>query len=113
MSRQSASADLSTACKQALVILLEGGGAIRETNCWRGLRGEQIHLLTVESLYERYLVAIVVESRHRKRHTVRLTYVGELAASEIQRRFTYGHAPPNGHHAISEKAARFIVEVVS
>ena len=94
------------------MILLEGGGAIREAGCWRGLRGERIHILTIESLYERCLVKIVVESRHRRRHTAMLTDVGELAAREIKRQFEVGYSRANAPHGVSEKVARFISEVV-
>ena len=102
--------DLSTASKRALVILLEDEMVVRATNFWSGKSKRNIYISTIEALYDRYLIKIVVESRHRRRHTAMLTDIGEYAAKEIQREFL--SAPPKTPHGLSEQAARFIVEVV-
>lgn len=106
--------DLSMPAKRALVMLLEDGFALRDTNYWRSPTDRRIYIRTIETLYDRYLVKIVVESRHKRRHTVKLTEVGEYAARDIQREFLL--APPDepkSPHGISEKTARFIVEAIA
>ena len=94
-----------------MIILLEDGGIIRDTDYWRGKSGRKVYFSTIESLYDRYLVKIIVESRHRRRHTVILTEVGQYCAKEIQREFANAESSflP---HKISEQTALFITEVV-
>ena len=94
------------------------GKTLRKLRVSRGLTQAELaepkythaYISTIEALYDRYLIKIVVESRHRRRHTAMLTDIGEYAAKEIQREFL--SAPPKTPHGISEDAARFIVEVV-
>lgn len=102
--------ELTPACKRALVVMLEDN-LIRINSGWKGESGKLVRQETIEALYDRYLVKIVIDSRHRKRHTAKLTEVGEFAAREIERQFLMvsRSAPP---HKISEQAARFIAEVV-
>lgn len=102
--------DLSAASKRALVILLEDGLIIRETNFWNGKSRRNIYISTIEALYDRYLIKIVIEGRHRRRHTAMLTDIGEYAAKEIQRELA--PVPPNAPHGIPEDAVWFISEVV-
>lgn len=102
--------DLSAASKRALVVILEDEKIIRAQNFWSGKSNRDIYISTIEALYDRFLIKIVVESRHKRRHTAMLTDIGEYAAKEIQREFT--SAPPRTPHGISEDAARFISEVV-
>jgi hypothetical protein len=91
---------------------MEDGSLILDAHYWRGISGRKCIKATIESLYDRYLVKIIVESRHRRRHTVKLTEVGELTAREIERQFS-APQPPGSHHKISERASRFIAEVTS
>lgn len=97
--------DLTPSLKRALTILLEEGSAIRDHDYWRTPSGRKLYIVTIEALYDRYLVKIVVESRHRRRHTAMLTDVGEYAAEGILNERDPKH--------ISEEAALFIAEVVS
>jgi hypothetical protein len=104
--------DLTIATKRALVILLEDGGAMKQAHYWSGSSGRKIFLQTLISLYDRYLVKIVTESRHRNRQMATLTDVGEYAAKEIQRELAWPalRETPSG---ISDEAAEFIAEAVS
>jgi len=105
---------LGLAMKKALVVLLEDGSLQAEEHRWRSPRDRTVINQTLYSLYDRYLVKVVVDSRHRKRHTAMLTDVGYHAASNIQRelveRDVHGE---NNRPRVSEAAARFIVEVTS
>ena len=102
---------LSPQLKRCLVIILDDASMVREAHYWRGVSGRKCTQATIESLYDRYLIKIIVESRHRRRHTAKLTEVGELAAREIERQFSIA-IPAASPHRISEQAARFITEVV-
>lgn len=74
---------LSDSLKRALVIILEDGQIIKQAGLWRGSSGRAVPLQTVLALFDRYLIKIVVESRHRRRHAAKLTDVGEYAAEQI------------------------------
>lgn len=102
--------DLPSRLKCALVILLEDGEAIKQTSYWAGSSGRKVNLSTIVALYDRYLIKIVTESRHRKRQTARLTDVGDYAAKEIQREIAEQERIEDGR--ISEEAQRLIVEAI-
>ena len=104
--------DLSNPQRRGLIVLLEDESILRNAGYWIGSSRRKVGIQTVEALYDRYLIKIVVESRHRRKHIAMLTDVGEYAAREIQRQIAEVPAPlaPNG---ISETAARFIVEIVA
>ena len=99
--------DLTPACKRALVILLSNP-LFRHRSGWRDNDENLVRQETIEALYERYLVKIVVESRHRRRHTAKLTEVGEYAAREIGRQFSLPEK-----QGVSEKVGQFICEITS
>lgn len=108
-------APLGFAMKRALVILLEDELLIAEEHRWRSPKDRTVINQTFYSLYDRYLVKVVVDSRHRKRHTASLTDVGYHAACSIQRELVdrecrKEEADPRG---ISEASARFIQQVTS
>lgn len=109
--------DLTPVQKSALVILLNHGSLIREGHHWASASGARVPLPTILALYERYLVKIVVESKYRKRQAAKLTDVGEYAAAEIERQLLHPAdregRPGKPTAGLSEKAARFIVEVTS
>ena len=116
ISRVLAHAPLGDSMKRALVILLEDGSLNAEQHRWRSPKCRAVINQTLYSLYDRYLVKIVVESRHRKRHTALLTDIGRHAATNIQReeieQRIAANSPSNAGR-ISEASARFIVEVTS
>lgn len=103
--------DLSSPIKRALIVLLEDGLILRNAGYWIGSSRRKVLVQTIEAMYDRYLIKIVVESRYRRRHTASLTDVGEYAAREIKRQIAEVPAPL-APHGISETAARFITEVV-
>ena len=76
-------AGLTPAMKRALRILYVEGRAIQETKFWRTAKRTGIPLETVIALYDRYLVMIVYESRHRRRQTAELTEIGRLVAERL------------------------------
>ena len=101
---QQCRSDLTVSLKRALVVLLEDGEVIRWPRCWIGQSKRRIFEVTMLALYDRYLVKIVVESRHRRRHTAVLTDIGWYAARDIQRE--------SKNAAVTEESALFIAEVV-
>lgn len=106
---------LGHAMKRALIIILEDERLISEPHRWRSPNDRVVINQTFFSLYDRFLVKVVVDSRHRKRHTALLTDVGYHAACNLQRemidREFYKSA--NASLGISEASARFITEVTS
>lgn len=107
---------ITDSMKLALIILLDDGRVMlcAKPRSWIGVSGRRVTIQTVEALYNRALVRIIVESRHHKTHTLRLTQLGEFAAQGVQLSlksgsFVSGRAP----HGISERTACFIAEITS
>lgn len=75
---------LKNTFRRALVIL-HGGNLVREHDFWRRHDGMAVNIKTIEALYDRALVKIVVESRHRKIHTAKLTEIGACVARDLVR----------------------------
>lgn len=102
---------LTASVKRAMVIMLEDKSVTKQAHYWEGPSGRKIFLQTIIALYDRYLVKLIVESRHRRLQKAFLTDVGSYAAQQIQREF----AMPDGecrHAIISESSAQFIAEIV-
>jgi hypothetical protein len=106
---------LTDAMKLALMILLDDGRLVLGAypKCWAGASGRQVRLQSATALYDRGLVRLIVESRHRKTHILRLTPLGEYAAEGVKLKWTNNNTHRSAPHGVSEKAARFIVEVTS
>jgi hypothetical protein len=106
---------LTDSMKLALMILLEDGRAVLSAypKCWLGVSGRRVAIQSAMALYDRALVRIIVESRHRKMHIIRLTELGEFAAEGVKLKWTNNNTYRSSPHGVSEKAARFIVEVTS
>lgn len=94
-----------TAPMQRLVAALSHGHGRRDQGAWvvDEVPGIKFQNHTAEALYDRCLVKITVESRHRRRHKLELTQIGEAVARDIESR-RRGHIP--------ESAARLIQEIV-
>lgn len=71
--------------------------------------GKSFQHKTIEAAYDRNLVSIIYDSRHKKRQLVELTEIGELVASSVVER-SLKAAPPVG---VSEAAALLIQEIIS
>lgn len=104
--------DLTPPAKRALIVLLEDGSVTKQANYWSGPSGRKIRTETILAIYDRYLIKIVTESRHRKLQTAKLTDVGEYAAQAIQREVAYADGEKLKPKPLTEDAQRFIVEVV-
>lgn len=105
---------LGMAMKKALVIILEDGSLLSEEHRWRSPKDRTVINQTFYSLFDRYLVKVVVDSRHRRRHTAFLTDVGHHAASNILREFIdHDFRAQRGELLLSEEASRFIALVTS
>lgn len=98
---------LSRSMKAGLILLFEDGALVRETALWRGASERAVSFRTIAALCERNLIKIVVESRHKRRHTAMLTEIGFHAARDI------AHEQIKAPQRISEAAARFIAVAVS
>lgn len=105
--------DLTATFKRALMILLEDKSAAKQGHYWEGPSARKIFMPTIVALFDRYLIKIVVESRHRKRQTAMLTDIGRYAALQIQREFAMPEEGEPRHLIISESSARFIAEIVT
>lgn len=66
------------------LISLKRAGADALATFWRTPAGERIENKTIYALYDRYLVKMVLDSRHRKRTTALLTDLGEHAARGVE-----------------------------
>lgn len=111
--------DLTPTLKRALVILLQDGHLDRQhnrnehtNNYWISRCARKCALVTILSLYDRYLVKIVVESRHRRRQRATLTDVGVFAAREIERQMLGPPLASSQIHPVSEDVALLISEIV-
>jgi hypothetical protein len=93
--------------RAGLVLLLEDGALVRETALWRGGSGRAVSFGTIAALCERNLLKIIVESRHKRRHTALLTEIGFHVARDIAR------GRIKAPQKITEAAARFIAVAVS
>jgi DNA-binding MarR family transcriptional regulator len=105
--------DLTPGVKRALLMILANGNVIRGARGWHGGDGGIVVAQTVEALYDRYLVKIVVENRHRRRHTLTLTDIGERVARDLQREALEYEAISGPPRQVSENAQRLIVEMVA
>src|SRR6185437_1275413 len=85
VSRRRIEVPLSAAIKRALMIILADGEVIENAGYWAGSSAQKIQQRTIETAYDRFLVHMVVESRHRKRHMARLTDIGERVARDLHR----------------------------
>lgn len=80
---RTADTDLTPPMKAAL-LALKRAGAIAAATCWQTPTGERIQNQTMYALYDRYLVKMVLDSRHRRRTTALLTEIGEHAARGVE-----------------------------
>jgi hypothetical protein len=78
-----AQTDLTSGMKAAL-LALRRAGALAAATCWHTPTGERIENQTIYALYDRYLVKMVLDSRHRRRTSALLTEIGEHAARGIE-----------------------------
>jgi hypothetical protein len=71
---------------QRLVAALMLGNGHREAGSWvvPAVPDARFARQTVEAAYDRCLVKITVESRHRRRHRLELTEIGEHVARGLQ-----------------------------
>lgn len=96
---------------KVVIRLHEEGPFNREGKIWKNAGGDTIFQQSVEALYERLLVTIVVESRHRKRHTVMLTDIGRAVARDLIR--TRDERQSFEKPPVSEESAVFIAQVTA
>lgn len=103
---------VSAPMRRALAILHADGEACHGEGGWQTSRDRTIPLATMTALFARHLVKIVTESRHRRRHTARLTELGEYAAFGARRIEDIdaggGIAP-----ALTEQAQHLIAEITA
>ncbi len=102
--------------RRNIVMIFEDGPFLHEATCWRNRQAQMIPHRSIQSLFARYLVMIVVESRYRRRHTVLLTEVGERVARDLIRERDEGPSKiskRSSRNYISEKSALFIAEITS
>lgn len=105
--------DLTAPIKRLLAVILGGQGVIALAGNWQSADGKlRFHRGTVEAAYERRLIAVTVESRHRTRHAAKLTEIGRHVASDlhregINRNMRFGEKP-----VVSPAAQRLITELV-
>lgn len=103
---------LNSTMKRALLTIYRDQSVARETGFWRGRSGAGIYFSTISGLFDRLLVKIVVESRHRRRHTAVLTEIGLRVARDIDRELACLPPRSEGEPALSEESALFIAAVV-
>ena len=106
---------LSPTLKRALIIILEDGEIKRCKTRWEGISGREIYEQTVIALGERSFLSILFEKQithGRFLRSAKLTDGGKYAALGIQWEGTLRIEERTPQHAISEKSARFIVEVL-
>jgi hypothetical protein len=94
--------------KRALLILIEDRKLLHDGSRWLGESQRGVIFQTIEAMYSRYLIKIVIDNRHRRRQVAMLTEIGECVARDLLRG-TDIVAPAK----ISEDAARFIAEAVA
>jgi hypothetical protein len=80
---RAAQTDLTPSMKAAL-LALRRAGALAAATYWHTPTGERIENQTMYALYDRYLVKMVLDSRHRRRTSALLTEIGEHAARGIE-----------------------------
>ena len=94
-----------------LLKILEHGPFAFVTGSWRNEKGDYIYMHSVEALYDRYLVKIVIDVRNKKHITVELTDIGLHAARDIQRQRDEGEQEQK--LSVREAASLFITEIAS
>ena len=102
---------LEPAMKRALIIIKAEQPVIHGRGFWRGTSGNPISQRTIEALFTRYLIKIVTESRHRKRHTTTLTDVGLRVARDLEREMR-SNEKIDSPFGVTEEASLFIAAVV-
>lgn len=105
---------LSPSIKRALLLLLEDGELYAGGGKWLGTRGRSVRFDVVEAMYARLLIKIVVQSRHRRRQTAKLTEIGLHVARDLRRELSdlADYGAPRALPTISESAQHLIAEIV-
>lgn len=101
----------SASLARTLMLIHERGPFMFQNGAWYNPDQKRILNQSITALFNLYLIMVVTEGKHRCRHTVELTEIGELVADNLIQRREQGRNSPTLH--LSEKAQRFITQVVS
>lgn len=105
---------LPATLKNALVVTLDDRSLQKLGSYWTGSSGRRFATATIEALFDRCLMCIGVESRHRNRYTAKLTDAGQHAARAIRDEIASAVAAETGRpRPISEEVSKFIAQAVS
>jgi hypothetical protein len=104
--RERRDARLTEPVKRLLAHIREDGEVIERAGSWRSKwNGIRIHQNTIDAAYDRCLIFIVAESRHRRRHMAKLTEIGIHVASNLYRAELANDAPVAARAKVKEEAA--------
>lgn len=111
--RRTAEQPLSAPQREALLLLLADRKFIYHPSraFWCSENNHHVSHAVIESLYERYLVKIVVDGWRRGSHYTELTDIGEHIACEVLHRRASGQ--DYNASRITEQAQKFIVGLTS
>lgn len=110
MSDRNRKGDLSNPLKRLLSELHFHGYAVHHATKWIiPNTGAGFQQCTIDAAYDRYLVKIIYDSRHKRHQSVELTEMGQLAASGVVVRALKERPPQK----VSEQAALLIQEIIA
>ena len=87
----------------------ERGPFIYRNGTWYNHEKEHLYMRSILALFNRHLVKVVCDSKHRTRHTVLLTDIGEHVARNLLAE--RAKEKPKSTLSISEKSQLFIAEI--
>jgi hypothetical protein len=106
-------ARLTDPVKRLLAFIREDGEVVERAGYWHSKwNGIRIHQNTIDAAYDRCLIYIVTDSRHRKRHAAKLTEIGKHVASDIYRTEINRDMRVGEVGTVSEGAQKLITELV-
>lgn len=116
---------LTPGIRRALLILFDDQKLLRQRNRlrrgqhehhhWIGSSDRAVQFVTIQAMYARYLIKIVVESRHQRQHTAVLTEIGQRVAHDISREQENGFQQiemSSPTSPVCEETAHFITSVI-